>query len=394
MPRKSEFAADVNRVGADGRWAAPPGLQPELRFLSWLCSVGLANSAARPLDVPDDFDWQRFSRLARRHCVVPVVWNNLQARSQIKVPLAVLADLRDGYRKNALRALRLVTHVTQITAALNSAGIRSVPLKGVCLAARHYGDVGGRHAGDVDLLIAHEHVTKADTILRERGYLRISNTTHVAMDEPFSEDMIYRLHFMYISPGGVVVELHFRLHKNPDVLPLNISEILAESIPTRLGNVTLPTMPDALQFVFLATHGARHEWVRMQWVCDIATMVDRAATDEIRRWLAMAKHFGLTNPVAQALIIANRFLGINVPSEISAAYQRSWRVRYMVRRAEQSLLTDLYEPSAEDPSPSFKPGRRLYRMCVTSRPGYLLAELKDGLKALSARLAKPAPNLS
>ena len=390
-PLIADFSGNPYAPPASESWTPRPGARPEERRLAWLCSIGLGQSAVAPPAGSDRVDWPRLATIARRHRVVSLVWRNLRARPDIGMPTEIVEQFRGAANENAVNALRLTSHLVRVVSTLTSAGLAVLPLKGICLAARYYPDVAARHAGDIDLLVAPEHMTRVDAILREMGYHRVTNTTHVWMPAPFTEDTDYRLHFIYMSADGVLIELHFRLHNNPDVLAVGIEDILAESVSVRLGSVTVPAMPDALQFVFLATHGARHEWVRLQWVCDIAVMVDRATTEEVREWLATAARFGLVNPVVQALVIARHLLGIELPPEVSRAYARSWRIRYMVRRAENLLLRSS-DDKTDGPSASFNPGRRLYRMCVTSRPSYLLAELKDGLKALSARLAKPAPN--
>lgn len=392
-PLDSGFASNPDTSPVSESWTPRPGARPEERRLAWLCSLGLRHSAVAAPAESDPVDWPRLVAIARRHRVAALVWRNLRARPDIEMPAAIVEQFRAAAHLNATNALRLTAHIVQVVSRLGSAGIQVLPLKGICLAARYYPDVSTRHAGDIDLLIAPENMATADSILRGMGYHRVTNTTHVWMPEPFTEDTDYRLHFIYMSPDGVLIELHFRLHNNPDVLPVGVDEIVAKGNTVRLGSATLPVMPDALQFVFLATHGARHEWVRLQWVCDIAMMVDRATADDVRAWLANAAGFGLVNPVVQALVIARHLLGIELPAEVSRAYARSWRIRYMVRRAENLLLKSA-DHKTDGPSQSFNPGRRLYRICVTSRPSYLLAELKDGLKALSARLAKPAPNLS
>ena len=391
-PLIANFSGNPDAAASES-WTPRPGARPEERRLAWLCSIGLGQSAVVAPAPSDPVDWARLAAIARRHRVVSLVWRNLRARPDTGMPTEIVEQFREASHQNAVNALRLTSHLVRVVSKLASGGIAVLPLKGICLAAQYYPDVSARHAGDIDLLIGPEHMTRTDAILREMGYHRVTNTTHVWMPAPFTEDTDYRLHFIYMSADGVLIELHFRLHNNPDVLAVGIEDILAESISVRLGSVTVPAMPDPLQFVFLATHGARHEWVRLQWVCDIAVMVDRATTEEVRAWLSTAAHFGLVNPVVQALVIARHLLGIELPPEVSRAYARSWRIRYMVRRAENLLLRSS-DDKTDGPSASFNPGRRLYRMCVTSRPSYLLAEFKDGLKALSARLAKPAPNLS
>lgn len=374
---------------AKSRRAGQPSTGPEVQLLATLCAASLKHRAALPLVITKGVDWHRFAALARHHRVASLVWRNLHGRSDVDMPAWVVQDLRDAYQENALHSLRLTSHLVRIAAELAANDIAVIPLKGICLAARYYPDVPSRHAGDIDLLVAPKHLERANEILLGLGYLRVSNKSHIVVAEPFTEEMYFRFHCIFISPDGVLVELHFRLHNNPDILAVDVADIVSAGNSVQFGKVSLPTMPDALQFVFLATHGARHEWVRLQWVCDIAVMVDRATPDEMRAWLAEAERYGLANPAVQALVLAHRLLGIALPPEVAQNYRRSRRIRYMVRRAEGALAHP--EGKAEEPEATFKLGRRVYRMCMTSRPRYLWNELQNGFKALSARLMKPAP---
>ena len=238
-----------------GVTASVRNIQREQRLLAWLSSAGLKHKAATPPPDMENVDWHRLVALARHHRVVPLIWRNLEKRPDVVVPEWVSEDLRDAYRHNALHGLRLTAHLVRITGKLSEAGIRAVPLKGICLAARYYRDIASRHAGDIDLLIAPADLDRAHQLLLALGYLRVANKTHVVVPEPFTEEMYFRFHFIFISPDGVVVELHFRLHFNPDILAVDLDDILAAGATVPLGKASLPVMPDALQFVFLATHG-------------------------------------------------------------------------------------------------------------------------------------------
>jgi hypothetical protein len=371
------------------RSPGPASSGPEVRLLASLCAASLKHGTTLPRVGAVGLDWSRFAALARHHRVSPLVWRNLREWSDVEIPAWVVQDFREAYQENALHSLRLTSHLVRITAKLAASDIAAIPLKGISLAARYYPDLASRHAGDIDLLVAPAHLDRATETIRALGYLRVSNKSHVVVAEPFTEEMYFRFHCIFISPDGVLVELHFRLHNNPDILAVDVPDIVAAGNSVQFGNVSLRTMPDALQFVFLATHGARHEWVRLQWVCDIAVMVDRATPDEVRAWLAEAERYGLANPAVQALVLAHRLLGVALPPEVARAYARSRRIRYMVRRAEEALAQPAGK--AEEPEATFKLGRRLYRMCMTSRPRYLWHELQNGFKAISARLMKPAP---
>jgi hypothetical protein len=277
--------------------------------------------------------------------------------------------------------------------ALNAAGIPALPLKGICLALRYYDDIAARYAGDIDLLVPRAEVDRADDVLRGLGYLRVANKTRTVVGESFEEDTDYRLHYIYISRDGVPLELHFQLHNNPDVLAVDVAGVIAEGMSVAVGGTRLPIMPDDLQFVFLATHGARHEWVRLQWLCDIAVMMKRARPGEVAGWLAFAKRHSLTNPVVQAMVLAERLFALPPTPEIAPRYRRSRRIRYMVQRAEHTMFAD-QERKIDKPLASFDIGRRVYRMSMTGRPVYLWHELRNGWKAVSARFARsvtPSP---
>lgn len=359
----------------------------ERLLLARICASGLSRAPKEPIEV-EGIDWQQFSSLARRHRIVPVVWRNLALPPALVIPPDVMREVREAHKRNALSAMQSAAHLMKIAGALAAAGIPALPLKGVCLAALHYGDIAARHAGDIDLLVAPAHLARANAIMRELGYLRISNETHAVMQEPFDEDMYFRLHSMHLSTDGAIVELHFQLHFNPAVLTVDVAEIVGLGIRARFGKASLAAMPNDLQFIFLATHGARHEWERLQWIYDIAIMADHASDAEIREWLATAEKHRLTNPAIQALVLAQRIFGISLPAEVARAHRKSLRIRYMVRRAERAMLRGP-ERAPDQLGPAFKLSRRLYRMCITSRPDYLWHELRNGFGALVARLTKP-----
>jgi hypothetical protein len=358
----------------------------EQQLLVALCARALDPAGDIPAFEAHDIDWPHLLALAKRHRVGPLVWSAISKAPTAILPASVAASFRAVHEQNALNSLRLTARLIRIVSSLADAGIAAVPLKGICLAARYYPVATARHAGDIDLLIAPDRLGDAAATLERLGY-------HPTSKQAFglkrsSDDDDYRLHNLYIAADHVLVEVHFRLHNNPGILPLGIAGIIAAGATVSFGGTTLPVMSDALQFVFLATHGARHEWERIQWVADIALMVRGASVETVRQWLAIAAGHGLLNPAVQALVIANHLFGIALPPEASDAFRRSWRIRFLVRRAEDCLMRGGdRKPAAPQ---SLKIGRRIYRLCVASQPGYIAAEIQNSVRAMVTRLAKPA----
>jgi hypothetical protein len=99
-------------------------------------------------------------------------------------------------------------------------------------------------------------------------------------------------------------------------------------------------------------------------------------------WLRDAACHGLLNPAVQGLVLAQHLFRVAIPAEAEAALARSWRIRYMVTRAEATYAAILdREHKSDGPSHPLQLGRRLYRMCLSGRPRYLFTEFRDGLKA-------------
>jgi hypothetical protein len=356
----------------------------EERLLLHVCATGLGQPPTRIS--AGAVDWDRFSALASHHRVEPLVWRKLRLRPELKLPTAVAQRLESADRSNALRCLMHISCLVEIADLLASNGITAIPLKGGCLAARYYDDVSSRHAGDIDLLVAPADLARADRSLKQAACVQISSRTHHAVPDWFVENPNFVHHLSYVTRNGIPLELHFRLNQNPRLLPLQVSEIAARATIVRLGNTDLLTLPDDLQFLFLAIHGARHEWERLQWIYDIALLVHKAAPDRVRGWMDLAGSQGVFNPAVQALAMAHQMLGVAVPREVTEARARSRRVRYMERRAVQVFLGQVQRNRAGDNGLDLP--TRLYRLSMSSRPSYLWHEVSRGGRAYWARAAR------
>lgn len=387
MPPVPSIRALMVRKPAVARRSIISSNRREEQLLAWLCAARLSHRAAAPPPSLDAIDWTRLENLACFHRVVPLIWCNLQSGTEVSLPGPFAARLRQLHQLNGLSALRLASHLANTMQAFSAAEIPVVPLKGVALASLYYGSIAARHAGDADLLVAPADLQRADTVLRSSGHLPVSSRTHQVMPASFSEDLRFVHHLSYLGPNRIPVELHVRLHPNPELLRVDVEELISTGQLATVGRARLPVMADDLQFLFLATHGARHDWERLQWVCDIAVMADMAGEHEVRRWLGVAKDRRLTNPAVQAVVMAHRLLGTRLPAEAAEAYRPSLRIRFMVRRAEKAIFGG--ERVRPEDAPGLHLGLRLYRIAMTGRASYLLNEAQRGVRAFLGRRSDP-----
>lgn len=96
--------------------------------------------------------------------------------------------------------------LARATQGLEEAGIPALPLKGVALGERVYGDSGMRPTTDTDVLVAPENIARAIDVLEALGYKRPADPAWV--------DGRPLLHYTLLHPHVHVpaLELHWRIH--------------------------------------------------------------------------------------------------------------------------------------------------------------------------------------
>jgi len=82
-------------------------------------------------------DWEPLLDLARRHSLLPLLYDRLQAVGAGLVPAAVLGRLQSTYYTSLLRNQRLGGDLAEVVGALRGATVEPIVLKGGALAATH-----------------------------------------------------------------------------------------------------------------------------------------------------------------------------------------------------------------------------------------------------------------
>jgi hypothetical protein len=366
-----------------GSLASIPHVGAEERLLCGLLSRILVHAPHAEL-VFDGVDWTRFLRLVQRHRVGPSTFRILARHPEIVVPPDVTTTLKLWHDRNALANLRGSVVLVELAEILARHGVVMLPLKGVSLALRTYGDLAARHSGDLDVLVAPADLMRADRVLRETGWTRISNKTHEEIEATLAELPLLSHHLSYRRHGSPALELHFELNPNPRLLPLDIAAAAAKGTRAMIGGHALALLPDGPHLLFLATHGARHNWKRLIWLLDVAVMVDRTDAATVDGWIAEAERLGVAGPLAQGLALAHATLALPLPERIRPRLG-SFAVRYMTKRAAGFLFRSLDE-EPDEVTAGFDLSIRLYRMCMSPRFAYHWQELVRGGQAVTARL--------
>lgn len=257
------------------------------------------------LSVPAD---PYLARLAHYHGMSPILARLAQEGRLDYGSRDMERALSFQARDQAVRSLYLLGELSWLTRTFTAEGLRHLAFKGPTLSYLAYGDPGLRAMCDLDVLIAQEDIEPAEALLAGRGYRAAERATPGAMHRNWA------YHAKYEGPGPGSVELHWRLlprdlsNRWPDRSPLPHAVLLD------LGGVTVPTLaPDDLA-LYLAIHGAKHGWERLEWLLSFAALGGR-----LDSWSGIVERASATGNLRCLLLawmLATELLGAEAPPAI------------------------------------------------------------------------------
>lgn len=280
-----------------------------------LCRAAAGHVPALPQDVArdvaEDVDWDAVIAGAVVHRVSTRL---LAVAAAAGMPPAALDALHARGRSAATAGLANAAELVRLFPLFAAAGVPVLQIKGTALALQLYGDIAARESGDIDLLVAPEDLWRADAVMLSAGYEREAGALppgRRAVFQRWGKELAY-IH----RPTRRYVELHLRLTRNLQLLPLDFATLWAERETMRLVSVEIATLPRRILPLYLCAHGAVHCWERLRWLCDLADLLAEPVAQ--RAALADARAWGLETALAQALALAQQRLGLTLAEEVAA----------------------------------------------------------------------------
>jgi hypothetical protein len=256
-------------------------------------------------------DWDRLLHLMDHHRVVPQVYGALSEEREF-IPHEVFAAIRSRYQQNAQRALWFTSELGRLLSTLESAGIKALPYKGPTLAQSLYREVTQRQFSDLDVLVAPSDVTRAKAVLLSLDY-------KCGLDLGEREERAYissGYEYVFHSPAGRnLLELQWHILPRFYSMDFYIRAFLERSEPLSIAGGSFRTLCAQDLLPVLCVHAAKHVWVQLSWLCDIAQLVNSRQLD----WNAIrddAKHLGIERIVSLNLLLAHKLLGSSLPPTI------------------------------------------------------------------------------
>jgi hypothetical protein len=292
--------------------SAPTGAEVELLLCCARTRTNSEMSKRIREAAQKEIDWVQFVRLALRHDTLPLTYRNLSRICPDLVPSGVLEPLRARYDAGAAESRLLAEELVGILGVLDSQGIPAVTYKGPALAVRLYGDLSLRGFGDLDVVICEQDALRARCLLIDRGYApeRVETGELNQFLRENHEMLLYR------GDGKVRLDLHWRCVSRSACLAGDPERFLQHLETVSIVGEEVRSLRMETYLLVLSMHAAKHQWVQLKLICDIAEIV---AVPDLN-WnyvLHEADDLGLKRALGTSLLLAQGLLGAAVPLRLA-----------------------------------------------------------------------------
>lgn len=320
-------------VRQESRSTNVEAFQNEMEFILEVLRHG-GDEAAQRSDTngsPAVVDWRMVLRLAMHHGVLDLVYHRTRGRTDLGMPESLVNSLHANNKLSAQKNLFLASQLIKIRALFDDNGIDSISLKGPLLGSYLYENISLRPFGDLDIVVPRDKIFDAKRLLIAEGFR--PDTIMTADEERDYVDRQYALVLIKrIGDYQIVAELHWALTHRFFSFRFTPDEMWTRTRPLSLTNVSVKTLRNPLLMLFLCVHGAKHDWSRLIWLCDIDRLVRRFEDEEWQHLFELADRTRSRRMVTVALGLSRELLGTSLPDSAVEYVHRDSKTEYWVRQ--------------------------------------------------------------
>jgi hypothetical protein len=322
--------------------SSPSAVTPEVEVLARVARLHLSPAESESLRdlLTRKLDWALLIPLADSHRLGPLLHRHVEALAGDFVPPDARAALWALARSIASRNERRLLELRGLVAALDSAGIEAVLIKGPALAFSLFGDVGLRPFEDLDLLVPPARVHEAQRVLRQRGY-----RPEYEQPRPWDEWIRRNADVMpYVSAtAGTTCDLHWQLRSEAYTFVVPQEQVRQRLEWLDIGGLRYRVLGAEDTLSFLLLHGLQAGWPALGWLADAAELI--RARPGLDWGIVGVAARGRRRILQIGLRLAAQVLAAPVPAWVLAIGDADPELPSLVEEARASVLRPTPEPS-------------------------------------------------
>jgi len=291
----------------------------------------------------DEIDWSYLLKSASWHGLRPLLYRHLSSQKDMAVPPTVLEELRQAFETNAKHNLFLAAQLLNLNRAFTESGIPFFVFKGLAIATDIYGDITLREFCDLDIMIRREDYTRSAAALSALSFRQLEQLTPAL--ENFRLQIGSECMFVHRQHGGIV-DLHWGFAPRNTPGTLDSGETWSRLASFAIAGTQLKTPGIEDTILLLTTHGAKHLWARLEWLCGIAELLRRHHAhinwDEVVR---LAESAGCRRQLLVGAGLAQTLLDAPLPKEMKQGIEADKAsVQLIVERAARMFTHSFMLP--------------------------------------------------
>jgi hypothetical protein len=298
------------------------------------CARSQPNTESIRSIVNEGVNWQYLQQLAEQNGVRPLLLQSLKSVCWDTVPETIQLQLNYFNRRNIQINLSIAGELLRLLGRFKQNGIPIAAFKGVVLSESLYGDLTLREVSDLDVIVHESDLNKAEDILTACGY-------QAAFPNRYYRSAFLSHHGQYAfrhTQTAIWVDLHWRLSGKGVAFPIEAAEIWPKLVQVTIAGRTVPTLaPDDLA-LFLAAHGTKEAWRRLQWVCDFAELLRKYQDIDWAAVLDRAQRSHSSRALLLAVLLSSKLLGATVPMKLLNLALNNPAVRALAEQAQLRML--------------------------------------------------------
>jgi len=203
----------------------------------------------------------------------------------------------------------MTAELIKVMKLLTENGIEAISYKGPLLSQLIHKNITFRQYCDLDILVDENDLDKAINILSQNSF----NTDETEYKNIMQNKSVF--HDISLYKNSIHVELHWRLFSDEfrtDLKKVNIKENLSQ---VTISNYTFNSFENEILIVYLAIHGAKHQWERIEWLLDIVKIFQNHTIDW-QRLLEITATSKTKKILFSTLYLCQNILDLELPIEI------------------------------------------------------------------------------
>lgn len=276
-------------------------------------------------------DYAYLMQVASRNVVSLLLLDGL---APFHIPMLQSYVLKYGFVQR--RNLVLAGELLKLIRYFNERQIPVIPLKGTMLAIEYYPSLPLREFNDVDVLVHRQHVPHIKAMMNDIGFTLDERQQAI----PEKKYLRTRYHYRFTSPDGLYdVEVHWKLAYQY-LGKISEAALIWQHAGSKLiydTPVLRPMVEDLL--LYLCTHGGRHGWSRLSWVCDVAFVLQKHPNIRWDYILQQARRTNATRLVLMGAAITSRLFQLTLPDSVQNKINQDKHIEPLLQMAYQNIFS-------------------------------------------------------